>query len=222
MTGKRVDVGRSTAVPHRPPFCRITWPSRNAVFALFPRLARHGGRGAGPGWHRRLLEARYRRADMHVPVLVSTEADVDSLIDALLAGPPSHDVAHLVSRARPMTWSGFPDHELSVGVNRGGQVGALMISAPETGFVASVGVLGSRNGVVHHVAEHSTEFPASLVRRTVQEVQPVNDSFADLSQGNPAALIRRSERRRARSAHSARRSSERKPRASACGRRGQG
>ncbi|MFD3472039.1 Imm1 family immunity protein [Streptomyces sp. NPDC058682] len=121
------------------------------------------------------LEARYRRADMHAPVLVFTEDDVDSLIDALLAAPPFHDAAHLVSRARPMTRSGFPDHELYVGVSKGGQVGALMLSAPETGLVASVGGLGSRSDVVYHVAEHWTEFPSdseiplSLVRSAVKE-----------------------------------------------------
>ncbi|MFF3610076.1 Imm1 family immunity protein [Streptomyces sp. NPDC002463] len=112
---------------------------------------------------------------MHTPVLLSTEDDVDSLIDALQAGPPFHDAAHLVSRARPMTWSGFPDHELYVGVRKGGQVGALMLSTPETGLVASVGGLSSRDGVVYHVAEHWTEFPSDseiplgLVRSAVKE-----------------------------------------------------
>ncbi|MEV7181637.1 Imm1 family immunity protein [Kitasatospora sp. NPDC093679] len=117
------------------------------------------------------LVARYRRADMHDPVLVSTEEDVDGLIDALLAGPPFHDAAHLVSRARPMTWSGFPDHELHVGVNRDGQVGALMLSAPETGLVASVGAPGSRGDVVHHWTEFplDSEIPLSLVRSAVKE-----------------------------------------------------
>ncbi|WP_306324578.1 Imm1 family immunity protein [Streptomyces venezuelae] len=121
------------------------------------------------------LEARYRRADMHEPVLVSTEDDVDGLVDALLAGPPFHDAAHLVSRARPMAVPGFPDHELYVGVNRGCQVGALVLSAPEAGFVASVGVLGSRREVVYHVAGQWTEFPADseiplgLVRSAVKE-----------------------------------------------------
>lgn len=121
------------------------------------------------------LEARYRRADMDDPVLLSTEEDVDGLIDALLTGPLSHDAVHLVSRARPMTWSGFPDHELYAGVNRDGQVGALMLSAPEAGLVASAGVPGSRSEVVYHVANHWTEFPAdseiplSLLRSAVKE-----------------------------------------------------
>ncbi|APE19547.1 hypothetical protein vnz_00030 [Streptomyces venezuelae] len=112
---------------------------------------------------------------MHEPVLVAIEDDVDSLIDALLAGPPFHDAAHLVSRARPMTGLGFPDHELYVGVNRDAQVGALVLLAPETGFVASVGVLGSQIEVVYHVAGHGTEFPADseiplgLVRSAVKE-----------------------------------------------------
>lgn len=133
------------------------------------------------------LEARYRRADMHEPVLVAIEDDVDSLIDALLAGPPFHDAAHLVSRARPMTGLGFPDHELYVGVNRDAQVGALVLLAPETGFVASVGVLGSQIEVVYHVAGHGRSSPP--IRRSRWVVRSAVKEFLHSGGGVPTCVV---------------------------------
>ncbi|MGW6977085.1 MULTISPECIES: Imm1 family immunity protein [unclassified Streptomyces] len=121
------------------------------------------------------LEARYRRTDMQNPVLLSTSGDVDSLIDALLTGPALHDAVHILSRARSRISAGFPDHELYVGVSRDTNVGALALTAPEVGHVASVGAPGSRSGVAYHVAGHWTEFPDSsevpviLVREAVKE-----------------------------------------------------
>jgi hypothetical protein len=112
---------------------------------------------------------------MEDPVLLSTADDVDRLIDALLAGPPLHDAAHLVSRARPKTTAGWWDHELYVGVDRAAQVGALALSAPEVGHIASAGAPGSRSGVAYHVACHWTEFPGdseipvALVREAMKE-----------------------------------------------------
>ncbi|MFJ8436158.1 Imm1 family immunity protein [Kitasatospora sp. NPDC094019] len=120
------------------------------------------------------LEARYRRADMQNPILLSTSGDVDSLIDALLEGPALHDAAHILSRARSLTWAGFPDHELYVGVSKDRNVGALALTAPESGYVASAGT-HSRSGVAYHVAENWTEFPddseipITLVREAVKE-----------------------------------------------------
>ncbi|MFF3408797.1 Imm1 family immunity protein [Streptomyces sp. NPDC002742] len=121
------------------------------------------------------LEARYRPADMRNPVLLSTSDDVDSVIDALLTGPALHDAVHILSRARPRTPAGFPEHEMYAGVSRELQVGALALTAPEVGHVASVGVSEARSGVAYHAAGHWTEFPddseipISLVREAVKE-----------------------------------------------------
>ncbi|MEU1600234.1 Imm1 family immunity protein [Streptomyces sp. NPDC005708] len=62
---------------------------------------------------------------MQHPLLLSTAEDVDHLIDSLLTGPPLHDAAHLLSRARPKTSAGLWDHELYVGVSKHAQVGVL-------------------------------------------------------------------------------------------------
>lgn len=121
------------------------------------------------------LEARYRRADMYNPVLLSTSDDVDRLIDALLMGPVLHDAAHILSRARLQTSTEVPDHSLYVGVSNDIQMGALALTAPEAGHIASVGTPGSRNGVAYHVAGHWAEFPdrseipIGLVREAVKE-----------------------------------------------------
>ncbi|MFI2297516.1 Imm1 family immunity protein [Actinacidiphila glaucinigra] len=112
---------------------------------------------------------------MQNPVLLCTPDDIDFLIDALLAGPKTHDAAHILSRARSLTWLRYPDHELHVGVSGENQVGALSLSLPEVGHIASVGSPGSRSGVAYHVAGHWTEFPdqsevpVALVREAVKE-----------------------------------------------------
>lgn len=78
---------------------------------------------------------------------------------------------HRRSRARPLTWAGLPDHALHVGVSRDGGLGALMLSAPEVGLVASAGSRRPSGGVVHHVAGHWTEFPddAEIPLRQVRD-----------------------------------------------------
>ncbi|WUX19720.1 Imm1 family immunity protein [Streptomyces sp. NBC_01439] len=112
---------------------------------------------------------------MQNPVLLATGADVDCLVDALLAGPAFHDAVHIVSRGRSQKPVGFPDHELYVGVSRDLHVGALTLTAPEVGNVSSVGVPGSRGGVAYHVAEHlldfsdNSEIPLTLVREAIKE-----------------------------------------------------
>lgn len=121
------------------------------------------------------VEARYRSENMHDPVLLATVEDADRLIDTLLAGPPMHDAAHLLSRARPRLASGFWDHELYVGVSRDVPVGALAFAAPEVGRIVSAGGPDSRTGVAYFVAGHWTEFPdhsevpVALVREAVRE-----------------------------------------------------
>lgn len=120
------------------------------------------------------VEARYRREDMHDPVLLSTADDVDRLIDALLAGAPLHDAALLLSRGRPRMPSGYWDHELYVGVDGDAGVGSLALGTDD-GRIASVGGPDSRIEVAYRVAEHWTEFsgrseiPLPLIREAVKE-----------------------------------------------------
>ncbi|MFE4701195.1 Imm1 family immunity protein [Streptomyces sp. NPDC001935] len=128
---------------------------------------------------------------MQDPVLLSTSGDVDRLVDALLTGPALHDAAHILSRARSRVSAEFPDHGLYVGVSRNANAGALALTAPEVGHVASAGNPGSGSGVAYHVAGHWTEFPDDseipivLVREALKEFLHSGGSVPDCIEWKP-------------------------------------
>jgi hypothetical protein len=53
------------------------------------------------------------------------DADVETLVDGLLAGPFTHSLAKLYIRERPLNAAGVPDHELGAGVDAERGVGGL-------------------------------------------------------------------------------------------------
>lgn len=121
------------------------------------------------------LEARYRREHGKDPVILSTSEDVDALIEALLTGPPYHNLAQLHSLERPLLTAGDPDHELLVGVDRDLPVGVLAFMDAESGNLVTLGSLEGRGEVSYLIMAQSTEFPdrseipIDLVRQAVNE-----------------------------------------------------
>ncbi|WP_442806339.1 Imm1 family immunity protein [Streptomyces sp. NBC_01317] len=117
-------------------------------------------------------EARYRWDHGERPALLHTTEEVDSLIDSLLSGPVYENLAQIHSLERDSMPSGFPDHELLVGVDRDLQVGILTY-LDSSGNVVTLGSLG--RSPVYYIQGHMTEFPANseipidLVRRGVKE-----------------------------------------------------
>ncbi|MCN9244919.1 Imm1 family immunity protein [Streptomyces sp. RY43-2] len=118
-------------------------------------------------------EAYYRKEHADGRVIVTPD-DADALVDALLAGRDSENMAELHSLERPTLPSGFPDHEFLVGVDKELQVGVLSFM-DESGNVVSLGTSGRRGGVSYFIAGNETEFPGyseiaiDLVRRAVRE-----------------------------------------------------
>ncbi|WP_217210413.1 Imm1 family immunity protein [Streptomyces sp. AC550_RSS872] len=116
----------------------------------------------------------YYRAEHAEERIVLTPDDVDSFIDALLAGTDSENMAELHSLDRPLLASGFPDHEFLVGVDRELQVGVLSFM-DETGNLVSLGDGKGRGGVSYFIVGNGTEFPdrseipVILVRQAVKE-----------------------------------------------------
>ncbi|MBY8876856.1 Imm1 family immunity protein [Actinacidiphila acidipaludis] len=68
--------------------------------------------------------------------LASAEA-VDLMIDALIAGHPSHNMARVFSLDRTPLSSGGPDHEFVVGIDPDAQVGIVGFADGEGSFVPS-------------------------------------------------------------------------------------
>lgn len=124
------------------------------------------------------VEARYRREHGEAPVILTTSEDVEALIDALLTGPSYHNLAQLHSLDRPLLPSGYPDHELLVGVNRDLPVGVLAFMDAESGNVVTLGSSEVRGEVPYLIMGQLTEFPdhsevpIELVRQAVKEFLP--------------------------------------------------
>jgi hypothetical protein len=107
--------------------------------------------------------------------MLNAAEDVDGLIDALLAGPPYHNMAQLHSLERPLLPSGYPDHELLVGADRELPVGVLAFMDAESGNVVTLGSTAGRGMVYYCITGEGTEFPdrsevpIDLIRQAVKE-----------------------------------------------------
>lgn len=106
--------------------------------------------------------------------MLASSGDVDKLIDGLLAGEEFHNLAQLHSLDRELLPSGYPDHELLVGIDRSVQVGVLEFM-DAGGNVVTLGPATGRGEVIYHIAGNPTEFPdrsevsVELIRQAVKE-----------------------------------------------------
>lgn len=106
-----------------------------------------------------------------------TVEDVDSLIDALTNGPANHNLAQLHSLDRSKLPSGYPDHELMVGVNRKLPNGLLAFMGDDTGTLFTAGDSGNSEEILEHyfLVGHQMEYPGrseipiEIVRKAVKE-----------------------------------------------------
>lgn len=123
-------------------------------------------------------EVYYRHGHGSQPLIVRSEAQVDELVDALLAAPFDTSLATLYIVERPLNAAGFPDHEFAVGVDSEGGVGGLRYSG-NSGTWYSLGTHSSdrsdRSEVFYcHMGEErlfppDSEIPISLIRQAVKE-----------------------------------------------------
>lgn len=120
-------------------------------------------------------EARYRREHGKEPAVLTTAGDIDALIDALRTGQAYHNMAQLHSLERPLLSSGYPDHELLVGVNRDLPVGVLAFMDGESGNLVTFDSAARRGEASYSITGQATEFPdrseipIELIRRAVKE-----------------------------------------------------
>jgi hypothetical protein len=105
------------------------------------------------------VEVLYRQEHAEKPVIVRSGEDVDELINALLAGPAYHNLAQLHSMERPMLPSGYPDHELLMGIDASLRVGVLAFMDAEVGNVVTLGPSEGRGEVSYFIMGQVTEFP---------------------------------------------------------------
>ncbi|WP_353963235.1 Imm1 family immunity protein [Streptomyces sp. NBC_01549] len=120
------------------------------------------------------VEAYYRKEHAGNRSIICSAEDVDELIDSLLTAPAYHNMAELHSLERMPLPSGFPDHELLVGVDNNLQAGVLEFMDAE-GNVVTLGSPEGRGEVSYFIVGNATEFPdrseipIDLVRQAVKE-----------------------------------------------------
>lgn len=121
------------------------------------------------------LDAYYRKEHADDVRILASSEDIDQLIDDLMSGPANHNLAQLHSLDRPLLPSGYPDHELMVGVNRNLQVGLLAFMDGDVGNIFTVGGPGGNTEMNYYLAGHRMEYPenieipVALVREAVKE-----------------------------------------------------
>ncbi|WP_432836897.1 Imm1 family immunity protein [Dactylosporangium sp. CA-092794] len=91
-------------------------------------------------------------------MLITAPEDVDVLVDGLLAGSAYSNVAVLYSLERTELPSGFPDHELRVGVDRDREVGVVAFM-DETGNWVPDGSLEGPADIRYFLDGEPVEFP---------------------------------------------------------------
>ncbi|MFD5563541.1 Imm1 family immunity protein [Kitasatospora griseola] len=121
------------------------------------------------------LDAYYRKEHGREPVVIASPEAVDKLIDDLMSGPADHNLAQLHSLDRALLASGFPDHEVMVGVSRDRNSGMLAFMDGDVGNIFTVGESGNESEAAYFLAGHPMEYPEScevpiaLVREALKE-----------------------------------------------------
>lgn len=108
------------------------------------------------------IEAYYRHEHDDRPVVIRTEADIDQLVDDLLAESFDHTQAALYLAERPLTEQGYPDHDFRVGINAERKVGGLKFAGPVDGSAGvwyAAGEQSQHSEVSYEYAGHPEEFP---------------------------------------------------------------
>lgn len=109
------------------------------------------------------VEAYYRYSHGEHPLILRTVADMDALIDALLAESRENNTAVMYHLGRPFNAAGVPDHELRIAVIPKSQTGALRYMGffdKNGGTCFSQGDTGKTGEVLHYYMGHDEEFPA--------------------------------------------------------------
>ncbi|MEU9974404.1 Imm1 family immunity protein [Streptomyces sp. NPDC051014] len=105
------------------------------------------------------LDAYYRREHAREPVVIASPEAVDELIDDLMSGPVDHNLAQLHSLDRPLLPSGYPDHEVMVGVSRDRNAGIIAFMDGDVGNIFTGGRLGNEAETAYFLAGHPMEYP---------------------------------------------------------------
>jgi hypothetical protein len=124
------------------------------------------------------IGAYYRHEHNRNPVILTSNEDVDQLIDALLGETFHHTMAALYVRERPKTDQGLPDHNFRIGIDPERKLGSLKFAGTvdgTTGVWYAAGQTPQHDEVFYEYAGHPEDFPLDsevsldLIRAAVKE-----------------------------------------------------
>ncbi|MFC0622790.1 Imm1 family immunity protein [Kribbella deserti] len=130
------------------------------------------------------IKAYYKHGHGDSPVRVTTDREVDELIDAVLGESFEYTIAALYHEGRSLTAHGHPDHELRVGLDADRQVGSLRYSGSvdgDDGFWYAASGAATNDVVVYEYMGNpmhfplDSELPIEAVRVAVKELLVTGD-----------------------------------------------
>jgi hypothetical protein len=113
------------------------------------------------------------------PTLIDTAADVDALVDAVLAEPFENSVIALYSTARPLMESAVPDHEMRVAIFAEAKVGGIRYAGDDgtdEGSWYVPGQVSERDEVFYYYQGHDQGWPQDS-EVSIEEVRAAVKAF---------------------------------------------
>ncbi|MFI5708969.1 Imm1 family immunity protein [Kribbella sp. NPDC051620] len=124
------------------------------------------------------------------PTLIDTPADVDALIDAVLAEPFENSVITLYSTARTLMESGVPDHEMRIAIFAEAKVGGIRYAGDDGTTEGSWYVPGQpsrREEVFYYYQGHDQGWPQDS-EVTIDQVRQAVREFIQTAGERPAGF----------------------------------
>ena len=137
------------------------------------------------------LRARWRPEHEQQPVIVSTRADIESLIDTLAEVPGENDLAavlHPLTSIQRGLPAGGPGPQLLVGVNRRELVGSVRLTLFGFWYARSEATPG-RTDCAYHLLGCRQAFPADAVISLDEMVWVIEDLLVDGERRRPPSVV---------------------------------
>jgi hypothetical protein len=124
------------------------------------------------------------------PTLLTSAADVDALVDAVLAEPFENSVVALYSEARPLLDSGVRDHELRIGIDAEAKVGGIRYAGDDGSARGVWYVLGKpsrREEAFFYYQGHDEGWPQDS-EVSIEDVRRAIGEFVETGGSRPASF----------------------------------
>ncbi|MFB6718689.1 Imm1 family immunity protein [Kribbella sp. NPDC056345] len=130
-----------------------------------------------------IVQAYYVRGHGKDPVTLTTAADADALIDAMLAETFSNSVGTLYADTRPKSAAGRADHELRIALHSETKVGGIRYAGGDVkGSWYVSGQMSEREEVFYYYQGHDEGWP----RDSEVSIDQVRQAVREFIEGNGA------------------------------------